>query len=106
MCRYSGPLGCVCTKAPERPKLGPLIPFIPVIDEERRGPPGPRGTLLRLLLPWRPAIRVVENGGCSVTLQAVCRVKSCRRSPLEINCPFASRETDLDLLALMVAAPG
>jgi hypothetical protein len=33
MCRYSTPPGYVRTKAPERPKLGPLVPVIDAILE-------------------------------------------------------------------------
>ncbi len=33
MCRYSAPPGYVRSKAPERPKLGPLVPVIEAILE-------------------------------------------------------------------------
>ena len=34
MCRYSAPPGYVRSKAPERPKLGPLVPVIDAILED------------------------------------------------------------------------
>ena len=37
MCRYSSPPGYVRKKAPERPKLGPLIPVIDTILEADKG---------------------------------------------------------------------
>ena len=39
MCRYSAPPGYVRSKAPERPKLGPLLPVIDVILESDKMAP-------------------------------------------------------------------
>ena len=36
MCRYSAPPGYVRSKAPQRPKLGPLVPVIDAILEATR----------------------------------------------------------------------
>jgi hypothetical protein len=43
MCRYSAPSRYVRSKAPERPKLGPLVPVIDVILEaDKTAPPKQR----------------------------------------------------------------
>src|ERR1700726_1190525 len=42
MCRYSAQPGYVRSKAPERPKLGPLIPVI--LEAEKTAPPKQRHT--------------------------------------------------------------
>jgi hypothetical protein len=39
MCRYSAPPGYVRSKAPERPKLGPLVPIIDAILEADKTAP-------------------------------------------------------------------
>src|ERR1700730_10517379 len=40
MCRYSGPAGYVRSKAPERPKLGPLVPVIvAILESDKTAPP-------------------------------------------------------------------
>src|SRR4030088_2984693 len=45
MCRYSAPPGYVRSKAPERPKLGPLVPIIDAILEAyKTAPPKQRHT--------------------------------------------------------------
>src|ERR1700737_4550102 len=51
MCRYSAPPGYVRSKAPERPKLGPLIPVIDVILG--RAAVGSSLDLLRRLIKFR-----------------------------------------------------
>ena len=49
MCRYSAPPGYVRTKAPERPKLGPLLPVIDAILEfDKTAPPKQRHTAKRI----------------------------------------------------------
>ena len=49
MCRYSAPPGYVRTKAPERPKLGPLIPVIDtILDADKTAPPKQRHTAKRI----------------------------------------------------------
>jgi hypothetical protein len=40
MCRYSAPPGYVRSKAPERPKLGPLVPVIDaILEADKTAPP-------------------------------------------------------------------
>ena len=49
MCRYSAPPGYVRTKAPERPKLGPLLPVIDaILDTDKMAPPKQRHTAKRI----------------------------------------------------------
>jgi transposase len=49
MCRYSAPPGYVRTKAPERPKLGPLVPVIDaILDADKMAPPKQRHTAKRI----------------------------------------------------------
>jgi hypothetical protein len=45
MCRYSAPPGYVRSKAPERPKLGPLVPVIDAILEADKTAPWRRRTV-------------------------------------------------------------
>ena len=43
MCRYSAPPGYVRSKAPERPKLGPLVPVIhAILEADKTAPPKQR----------------------------------------------------------------
>jgi hypothetical protein len=43
MCRYSAPPGYMRSKAPERPKLGPLIPVIDaILEADKTAPPKQR----------------------------------------------------------------
>src|ERR1700726_4597534 len=45
MCRYSAPPGYVRSKAPERPKLGPLVPVIDaILEADKTAPPKQRHT--------------------------------------------------------------
>jgi transposase len=49
MCRYSAPPGYVRTKAPERPKLGPLVPVIDaILEADKTAPPKQRHTAKRI----------------------------------------------------------
>jgi hypothetical protein len=49
MCRYSAPPGYVRTKAPERPKLGPLLPVIDaILESDKTAPPKQRHTAKRI----------------------------------------------------------
>jgi hypothetical protein len=49
MCRYSAPPGYVRSKAPERPKLGPLVPVIDaVLEADKTAPPKQRHTAKRI----------------------------------------------------------
>ena len=49
MCRYSSPPGYVREKAPERPKLGPLIPEIDtILEADKMAPPKQRHTAKRI----------------------------------------------------------
>src|ERR1700724_3689779 len=49
MCRYSAPPGYVRAKAPERPKLGPLVPVIDaVLEADKTALPKQRHTAKRI----------------------------------------------------------
>jgi transposase len=49
MCRYSAPPGYVRSKAPERPKLGPLLPVIDaILEADKTAPPKQRHTAKRI----------------------------------------------------------
>jgi transposase len=49
MCRYSAPPGYVRSKAPERPKLGPLVPVIDaILEADKTVPPKQRHTAKRI----------------------------------------------------------
>ena len=49
MCRYSAPPGYVRAKAPERPKLGPLLPVIDaILEADKTAPPKQRHTAKRI----------------------------------------------------------
>src|SRR3982074_1115175 len=49
MCRYSAPPGYVRSKAPERPKLGPLVPVIDaILEADKTAPPKQRHTAKRI----------------------------------------------------------
>src|ERR1700736_5591374 len=49
MCRYSAPPGYVRSKAPERPKLGPLVPAIDaILEADKTAPPKQRHTAKRI----------------------------------------------------------
>jgi hypothetical protein len=48
MCRYSAPPGYVRSKAPERPKLGPLVPVIDaILEADKTAPPKQQHTAKR-----------------------------------------------------------
>ena len=49
MCRYSAPPGYVRSKAPKRPKLGPLVPVIDsILEADKTAPPKQRHTAKRI----------------------------------------------------------
>src|SRR4029077_12996328 len=49
MCRYSAPPGYVRSNAPERPKLGPLVPVIDaILEADKTAPPKQRHTAKRI----------------------------------------------------------
>jgi hypothetical protein len=49
MCRYSAPPGYLRSKAPERPKLGPLVPVIDaILEADKTAPPKQRHTAKRI----------------------------------------------------------
>jgi transposase len=49
MCRYSAPPGYVRSKAPERPKLGPLVPVVDaILEADKTAPPKQRHTAKRI----------------------------------------------------------
>ena len=48
MCRYSAPPGYVRSKAPERPKLGLLVPAIDaILESDKTAPPKQRSAIMR-----------------------------------------------------------
>jgi hypothetical protein len=49
MCRFSVPPGYARSRAPERPKLGPLIPVIDaILEADKTAPPKQRHTAKRI----------------------------------------------------------
>jgi hypothetical protein len=59
MCRYSAPPGYVQSKAPERPKLGPLVPVIDaILEADKTAPPKQRHSAKRIF----ERLRIEQNG--------------------------------------------
>jgi transposase len=74
MCRYSAPPGYVRTKAPERPKLGPLLPVIDaILEADKTAPPKQRHTARRIFERLRDEHGFL--GGWRARARARC---SCR----------------------------
>src|SRR6195256_6365947 len=59
MGRYSAPPGYVRSKAPERPKLGPLVPVIDaILEADKTAPPTQRRSAKRIF----ERLRIEQNG--------------------------------------------
>lgn len=85
MCRYSAPPGYVRTKAPERPKLGPLIPVIDaILDTDKTAPPKQRHTAKRIFERLRD--EHVFAGGYTVVKDYV---RLARTRSREVFVPLA-----------------
>ena len=78
MCRYSAPPGYVRTKAPEKPKLGALIPVIEaILESDRIGPPKQQHTAKRIFERLRDEHGY--KGGYTVVKDHVRRQKARSR---------------------------
>ena len=85
MCRYSAPPGYVRTKAPERPKLGPLVPVIDaILDADKMAPPKQRHTAKRIFERLRAEHGFA--GGYTVVKDYVCLARTRSR---EVFVPLA-----------------
>ena len=78
MCRYSAPPGYVRRKAPEKPKLGALIPVIEaILESDRTGPPKQQHTAKRIFERLRDEHGY--KGGYTVVKDHVRRQKARSR---------------------------
>jgi transposase len=85
MCRYSAPPGYVRSKAPERPKLGPLVPVIDaILEADKTAPPKQRHTAKRIFERLR--IEHGFAGGYTVVKDYVRLVRTRSR---EVFIPLA-----------------
>src|SRR5450759_4384376 len=91
-CRYSVPPGYVRSKAPERPKLGPLVPVIDaILEADKTAPPKQRHTAKRIFERLR--IEHGYAGGYTVVKDYVRIARARSRDvfvPLEICRRFGS----------------
>jgi hypothetical protein len=92
MCRYSAPPGYVRSKAPERPKLGPLVPVIDaILEADKTVPPKQRHTAKRIFERLR--IEHGFAGGYTVVKDYVRLARtapgraSSSRSPIRLAMP-------------------
>jgi hypothetical protein len=91
MCRYSAPPGYVRSKAPERPKLGPLVPVIDaILEADKTAPPKQRHTAKRIFERLR-----IEHGyaGGYTVVKDYVRIAPKRSYGLCPSCP--SRPCDV-----------
>ena len=85
MCRYSAPPGYVRSKAPERPKLGLLVPVIDaILESDKTAPPKQRHTAKRIFERLRLEHRFA--GGYTVVKDYVRIARSRSR---EVFVPLA-----------------
>ena len=85
MCRYSAPPGYVRSKAPERPKLGPLVPVIDAIPEaDKTAPPKQRHTAKRIFERLR-----IEHGFAGGYTVVKDYVRLARTRSREVFIPLA-----------------
>src|SRR5712671_6402790 len=85
MCRYSAPPGYVRSKAPERPKLGPLVPVIDaILESDKTAPPKQRHTAKRIFERLRLKHRFA--GGYTVVKDYV---RIARTRSREVFVPLA-----------------
>ena len=85
MCRYSAPPGYVRSKAPERPKLGPLIPVIDaILEADKTAPPKQRHTAKRIFERLR-----IEHGYAGGYTVVKDYVRIARARSREVFVPLA-----------------
>jgi len=85
MCRYSAPPGYVRSKAPERPKLGPLVPVIDaILASGKTAPPKQRPTAKRIFERLR-----IEHGFAGGYTAVKDYVRQARTRPREVFIPLA-----------------
>jgi transposase len=85
MCRYSAPPGYVRSKAPERPKLGPLVPVIDaILEADKTAPPKQRHTAKRIFERLR-----IERGFAGGYTVVKDYVRIARTRSREVFVPLA-----------------
>jgi transposase len=85
MCRYSAPPGYVRSKAPERPKLGPLVPVIDaILESDKTAPPKQRHTAKRIFERLR-----IEHGYAGGYTVVKDYVRIARSRSREVFVPLA-----------------
>jgi transposase len=85
MCRYSAPPGYVRSKAPERPKLGPLVPVIDaILEADKTAPPKQRHTAKRIFERLR-----IEHGFAGGYTVVKDYVRLARTGSREVFVPLA-----------------
>jgi transposase len=85
MCRYSAPPGYVRSKAPERPKLGPLVPiFDAILEADKTAPPKQRHTAKRIFERLR-----IEHGFAGGYTVVKDYVRLARTRAREVFVPLA-----------------
>ena len=85
MCRYSAPPGYVRSKAPERPKLGPLVPVIDaILESDKTAPPKQRHTAKRIFERLR-----IEHGFAGGYTAVKDYVRLARTRSREVFVPLA-----------------
>jgi transposase len=85
MCRYSAPPGYVRSKAPERPKLGPLVPVIDaILEADKIAPPKQRHTAKRIFERLR-----LEHGYAGGYTVVKDYVRTARTGSREVFVPLS-----------------
>src|SRR3984893_4875690 len=85
MCRYSAPPGYVRSKAPKRPKLGPLVPVIDaILESDKTAPPKQRHTAKRIFERLR-----LEHGFAGGYTVVKDYVRIARSRSREVFVPLA-----------------
>lgn len=85
MCRYSAPPGYVRSKAPERPKLGPLVPVIDaILEADKTAPPKQRHTAKRIFERLR-----IEHGYAGGYTVVKDYIRIARTRSREVFVPLA-----------------
>ena len=85
MCRYSVPPGYVRSKAPEKPKLGPLVPVIDaILESDKTAPPKQRHTAKRIFERLR-----IEHGFLGGYTVVKDYVRIARARSREVFIPLA-----------------
>jgi transposase len=85
MCRYSAPPGYVRSKAPERPKLGLLVPVIDaILESDKTAPPKQRHTAKRIFERLR-----IEHGFAGGYTALKDYVRLARTRSREVFVPLA-----------------